>query len=146
MMASQSARPELDEVLRHARAQADQARKLKEAVTGLRGTAESPDGRVKVECTADDPLATLLIDPRAMRLGSQELAEVIATVALHARQDLERRTNEVTTEIYGGADPLELFKAREAMTEALTEIRENMAKASEDAIGLVRHFTEKMQR
>jgi hypothetical protein len=119
---------------------------LKDAVTGLRGIAESPDGRVKVECTADDPLAILFIDPRAMRLGSQELAEVITAVAMRARQDLERRTNEVTTEIYGGVDPLELFKAREAMTEALTEIRENMAMASKDAIGLVRQFTERMQR
>lgn len=145
-MAFDGARSEIDEVLRRSQEQAAQARKVQDAVAQLVGIAESADGRIKVECTAQNPITNLHLDPQAMRLGSQQLAEAIMAVAGQARQDLERRTNEAATDISGGIDPLEIFKSREAMTQALTEVQDQMMKASKDAVALMEQFTKGVRK
>ncbi|RVX44752.1 YbaB/EbfC DNA-binding family protein [Nonomuraea polychroma] len=60
------------------------------------GQAASPDGKIKVQVSSSGQLTALHIDPRAMRLGSQELADAIMDLSGRATEDAARRLMEVT--------------------------------------------------
>jgi DNA-binding protein YbaB len=60
------------------------------------GQAASPDGKIKVQVSSSGQLTALHIDPRAMRLGSQELADAIMDLSGRAAEDAARRVMEVT--------------------------------------------------
>ena len=69
----------------------------------LVGEARSDDGLIRVACRPGAPLHELHLDPRAMRMVSSDLAEAIQAVAAAARADLDRRTAELTRELFGDA-------------------------------------------
>lgn len=56
-----------------------------------RGRGEAEEGRVVVEVLPSGSLAALRIDPRAMRLGSEALAEAILRAAREAEGDAAER-------------------------------------------------------
>jgi DNA-binding protein YbaB len=60
------------------------------------GQAASTDDKVRVRVSASGQLVGLHIDPRAMRLGSQELAETITELSRRATEDAARRVMELT--------------------------------------------------
>lgn len=60
------------------------------------GQAASPDGKIKVKVSSSGELIALHIDPRAMRLGSQELADAIMDLSRRATEEAARRLMEVT--------------------------------------------------
>ncbi|MFI7697854.1 YbaB/EbfC family nucleoid-associated protein [Nonomuraea sp. NPDC049480] len=60
------------------------------------GQAASPDGKIKVKVSSSGELIALHIDPRAMRLGSQELADAIMDLSRRATAEAARRLMEVT--------------------------------------------------
>ena len=72
---------------------------LREQIAGVRGEGIAADGRVVVEVLPSGELAGLTIDPRAMRLGSDALAEQI----LAASQEAVRAASEQTTELMGSS-------------------------------------------
>jgi YbaB/EbfC DNA-binding family protein len=74
---------------------------VRDRIKALVGRAESPDGLVKVSCSADDPLRELELHPRARRLPHTELAALIRDTARAARSDLSRQTREVVAEVLG---------------------------------------------
>lgn len=84
-----------------ARQQAALANELQQRLTGLMGRAESPDGRVQVAFLPEQGLPELYLDPRVLRLGSEELAELIQGVVWEAVQDLERQREEAARQTYG---------------------------------------------
>ncbi|TMR12894.1 YbaB/EbfC family nucleoid-associated protein [Nonomuraea turkmeniaca] len=59
------------------------------------GQAASPDDKIKVQVSSSGQLVALHIDPRAMRLGSQELADAIMNLSRRATEDAARRLMEV---------------------------------------------------
>ncbi|MEO3875657.1 YbaB/EbfC family nucleoid-associated protein [Nonomuraea sp. B12E4] len=65
------------------------------------GEAESPDGRIKVRVSSSGQLTALRIDPRAMRLGSEELADAIMDLSRRATEDAARHLMEVTRPYLG---------------------------------------------
>lgn len=65
-------------------------------VGDVTGEAASRDGKISVRVTATGQLTGLRIDPRAMRMGSQELAEAILEASRRATEDAARRLMEVT--------------------------------------------------
>jgi DNA-binding protein YbaB len=60
------------------------------------GQAVSPDDKIRVQVSASGQLTALHIDPRAMKLGSQELAEVILDLSRRAAEDAARLLMDVT--------------------------------------------------
>lgn len=74
---------------------------LQETLTSLVGVAESGDGRVRAESDSASGLKKLTIDPRAMRMGSEELAETITKVVAEAMADLRRQTQEAVQRVMG---------------------------------------------
>ncbi|MGN9845238.1 YbaB/EbfC family nucleoid-associated protein [Nonomuraea sp. H19] len=64
--------------------------RLSDQIAAVRGRGEAADGRVVVEVTQTGGLAGLTIDPRALRLGSAELAAAILDAAAKATRDAEQ--------------------------------------------------------
>lgn len=120
----------IESTIRSAHEKLERAGELQELIASVVGTAESQDGRIRVECTNGDPLHTLQIDPRAMRMGSEGLAETIQTVVREAVQDLRNRSQLAVQEKFGGQgfDPAESRKR-------IQEARESFERIAVDAQG-----------
>ncbi|GAB2957593.1 YbaB/EbfC family nucleoid-associated protein [Nonomuraea fastidiosa] len=87
---------ELDRVMAEFRANSREFSDVMAQVGEVTGEAASRDGKVRVRVTATGQLTGLHIDPRAMRMGSQELADVILDASRRATEDAARRLMEVT--------------------------------------------------
>jgi DNA-binding protein YbaB len=84
----------------------EEVRALKDRIATLVGRAESPDGLVRVEFTDADGLSALDVNPRAMRLQSQELSEAILRTVRAARADLDEQRRAALADVMGtGFDP-----------------------------------------
>lgn len=127
--------------LKDVRTQIGQLGELHERLGELVGSAESEDGRVRAECTVAEVPAKLEIDPRAMRLGSQDLAETISKVIREASTDLRRQMREAMNEGFGGKglkDNLE--EARSRANEAMAAFRRAAGEATSEMEGMRRRL------
>ncbi|GGL14915.1 hypothetical protein Sme01_16220 [Sphaerisporangium melleum] len=112
---------DIDALLNGAQGQLAKVEELQRRVAELVGLATDKDGLVTVEYTTEG-LRELELNPRAMRLPSADLAALIKTVIHEAGRDLERRTNELTEEMFGAEnDPLNVLRDPEA---ALAQIKQ----------------------
>ncbi|WP_067459575.1 YbaB/EbfC family nucleoid-associated protein [Actinomadura macra] len=97
---------------------------VREQMAGLQGRAESADGRVAITSTAEDPLAEIRIDPRALRMGAEDLAAALQETARRARQDLDAQVKKITSREYGDTtDPMDALKDQDALKKSLTEMQ-----------------------
>ncbi|HUR08260.1 MAG TPA: YbaB/EbfC family nucleoid-associated protein [Nonomuraea sp.] len=69
--------PEIERLLDQFDADVAQVERLRDQITEVRGRGEAADGRVVAETSSTGELVGLTIDPRAMRLGSGELAAAV---------------------------------------------------------------------
>ncbi|MFG6197263.1 YbaB/EbfC family nucleoid-associated protein [Nonomuraea sp. JJY05] len=87
--------PFLDEEMQRllAQFQADvrPLQELRESLNDIRGRGEAANGQVKAEVLPSGALGGLRIDPRAMRLGADALAEAVLAAASDAAADLTRQ-------------------------------------------------------
>ncbi|MEV0632146.1 YbaB/EbfC family nucleoid-associated protein [Nonomuraea wenchangensis] len=79
---------------------------LRDRLAEVRGRGEAADGRVVAETTQDGALTGLSIDPRAMRLGSDRLAEAILRASARAARAAGERAADLVTPFLAGT-PLE---------------------------------------
>lgn len=86
---------EIDRMLETLAAQSARFEEMGQRLAEARGRGEAEDGRVVVEVTPGGSLAALRIDPRAMRLGSEALAEAILQAARQAENDAAERAEEM---------------------------------------------------
>ncbi|WP_327088939.1 YbaB/EbfC family nucleoid-associated protein [Nonomuraea sp. NBC_01738] len=71
---------------------------LQASLNEIRGRGEAADGQVKAEVLPGGGLAGLRIDPRAMRLGADALAEAILAAANAAASDLTTQMSGMMTD------------------------------------------------
>jgi DNA-binding protein YbaB len=125
-------RQEIDQTLRGAEQQLTRAKELQERLAAVIGRAESQDGRVKIECANEKGITKVHLDPRAMRMASEELAETITAVSQEAMTDLRTQTQAAIREVYGGGEEaLDLEAARERRK----EVDQTFRRAMDDAQG-----------
>ncbi|MCP2337140.1 YbaB/EbfC family nucleoid-associated protein [Actinomadura rupiterrae] len=98
------------------------------------GRARSEDGTIVAECTGGRGLTGLAIDPRAMKLGSHELAETVVRLVQEATDDLRRQTAEMMREELGDlADPRalkdEVHAAQRDFEQKMDHVKEQLALA-----------------
>ncbi|TMR89204.1 YbaB/EbfC family nucleoid-associated protein [Nonomuraea basaltis] len=87
---------ELDRLMAEFRANSREFSDVIGMVGEVVGQAASPDDKIKVQVSSSGQLTALHIDPRAMRLGSRELADAIMDLSRRATEDAARRLMEVT--------------------------------------------------
>lgn len=73
--------PEIERLLEQFNADVAEVERLRDQMTEVRGHGEAADGRVVAETSSTGELVGLTIDPRAMRLGSDELAAAVLEAA-----------------------------------------------------------------
>jgi DNA-binding protein YbaB len=129
---------EIERMTKHAQQQAAHAAELQQRLAGMVGHAETPDGRVRLSFSPDEGLPELRIDPRAMRLGSDELAETIREVVLQAVRDLERRKRDAAKAAFGDDfDPESARPDSDTVQSALEGISEVVEYAGRDVTALM---------
>jgi DNA-binding protein YbaB len=88
--------PELDRIMTEFQANSREFSGVMAEMGDVVGQAASADDKVRVRVSASGQLVGLHIDPRAMRLGSQELVDRIMELSGRATEDAARRVLELT--------------------------------------------------
>jgi DNA-binding protein YbaB len=102
---------DIEGFLRNAEQSMAQAEKMKDQIAEVTGHAESEDGRIKAEFTSADGLSRLDLDPRALRMSSEELSEEIRRIVNAASKDFQTQLTRTTTSMFGGTDdPADLMR------------------------------------
>ncbi|MEU4830410.1 YbaB/EbfC family nucleoid-associated protein [Streptosporangium sp. NPDC023615] len=87
--------PEADRLLAAIWEQTNRMEEVGQSLAETRGRGEAADGHVQVEVLASGELAALRLDPRALRLGSESLAEAILKASGEAAEDAAEQTGEL---------------------------------------------------
>ncbi|MFG3438917.1 YbaB/EbfC family nucleoid-associated protein [Nonomuraea sp. NPDC047897] len=93
---------ELDRLLEQFSGDITALQQLQQRIADVRGHGVSEQGRVTAETSLTGALVGLTIDPRAMRLGSAELAEAVLRAAGRATADAERQAKELVGPFLAG--------------------------------------------
>ncbi|MCW2900790.1 MAG: hypothetical protein JWO67_3055 [Streptosporangiaceae bacterium] len=144
---------EFDETLRHgidanmrnAKGYFSKTLEVQERLSGLVGRAASDDGRIKVGCTGQGGLTELEIDPRAMKVGSSELAATLLKLAREAQNDLRRQSQEIVAEAYGDQDPAEMFRDRAKFAESLKTMQDAFSGTMSESLDSLNELKRRMR-
>jgi DNA-binding protein YbaB len=123
---------DLDGKLREIRKVSDGMRAVRERLADLVGTGIAADGHVRVTWAAATGLDQLHLDPRAMRMPSQDLAAAIKRAVSDAMADLRRQTAEVLRAETGASAGSSVAKIEE-MREAFDSQMDDITMRIEDA-------------
>lgn len=118
-------RQNLDGRLRDMKKASEGMRIARERLATLVGTGTAADDKVKVTWAAATGLDQLTIDPRAMRMPSEDLARAVKQAITAAMADLRRQTAEVMKEELGtvpGDTAAKIEEMREAFDSEMNEI------------------------
>lgn len=109
---------------------------LRERMAELEGSASVEDGRIKATYSAKGGLTSLFIDPRAMRMGSEELAEKIMAAIQEAARDLQEQNAEAMSEVFGDDEnPMKYLTDTDAAQERADEMKQSFDRTMNDVMG-----------
>ncbi|MEU7696167.1 YbaB/EbfC family nucleoid-associated protein [Microbispora hainanensis] len=93
--------PEFDRIKAEFQATSRELSDVMNRIGEVVGEATSRDEKIRVRVSGSGQLIGLRIDPRAMRTGSQELADTIMETSRRAVEDAERKLLEVARPYFG---------------------------------------------
>ncbi|SDH82179.1 hypothetical protein [Nonomuraea jiangxiensis] len=129
------AKIDIDKLLEGADKQIALLGEFQKNVTSLVGRAQDEDGFVTVEY-AQEGVRELELHPKAMRLSSGELAELIKATLKDATDDFQKQLHETAGGLFGEEDnPMKFATDPEAMTERLNAAQRMHDRAFEDVMG-----------
>lgn len=114
---------------------AEQSVAARRRLAEVTGAAESPDGTVRA-VVGGFGLQELVLDPKAMRKPSQDLAQLIVQVTQQAAEDLAQRRAEQAAELGVPGERPDL----EQMLTDLARLRSTMAEGQGDARRVFERF------
>ncbi|MEV5704624.1 YbaB/EbfC family nucleoid-associated protein [Actinoallomurus sp. NPDC052274] len=112
------------------------ARLLQERMAGITGTAVTDDGYIRVTWR-DGGIDGLEINPRAMRMGSADLAETILRLSQEARADSRRQSDAVMSDLFGEQNPAGIVADKEGLQESIDMMRDVFTGAIGDSKDLI---------
>ena len=118
---------------------------VQKQLSGLVGRASSGDGRIRVGCTTGAALTELHIDPRAMRMGADELTRTLLDLTAEAQADLKRQTEEIVSEAYGDQNPADMFRDPEKFGESLRAMGDAFSGAMGESVTALNDLKRRMQ-
>jgi DNA-binding protein YbaB len=108
-------------------------------VAEIVGMAASEDDMIKVSWRGDGP-SDLEIHPRAMRMGSGELAATIMRLIGAAKADSRRQSDDVMAEVYGEENPADLVRDPAALRQSLDAMRRTFSGAVDESMDLIKQL------
>jgi DNA-binding protein YbaB len=125
---------DVEKLIKSADAQMAKVEEMQESLTALVGRASDDDGLVTVEYTSEG-LRELQLHPKAMRLSSGELAELIKTTVDAAAADLQRGLNTLMGEVFGEDNPARYATDPEGSMHDIRQARAAFDKTFDDVMG-----------
>ncbi|REF37488.1 YbaB/EbfC family nucleoid-associated protein [Thermasporomyces composti] len=103
-------------------------------LTEVRGEAETADGKVRAVVRPGGALESLTLDPRAMRMASEDLAAAIVEAVAAATEDVTAKVAEAMESVLPGvgasiaelADPAALAEAQSRSEQQINSIVESL--------------------
>lgn len=128
-------RTDMEGSLQRARMQAEKIKDMQDELMSLVGRGEAADGKVRVEYATGVGMQNLELDPRAMRMGSQELAEAITAAVRQAMGDLQSQTAAITKARLGDMGDTEKLRSQVAAAQRefdskMSDVNEQIALAT----------------
>ncbi|MBB6350664.1 YbaB/EbfC family nucleoid-associated protein [Nonomuraea muscovyensis] len=126
---------DIDKLLKTADGQFARMEELQKTMSTVVGRAQDEDGLVTAEYAAEG-LRELDLHPKAMRLGSSELAEKVKQVVRDASEDLQQKISEAMGEVFGEEDnPMRFIKDPDAALEQVRSAEAAYNRTFEDVMG-----------
>ena len=95
---------DFERALRNSEDQLSKATELKERMVEVVGRGEAADGRISAEFRSVGGLTALDLDPRVMRLSSDELSLEIRAAVNAAAKDFQTKIGQVGGELFGTSE------------------------------------------
>jgi DNA-binding protein YbaB len=92
---------EFERVLREAENSLPKVGEMRERIREIVGKGEAAGGRITAEYSSEGGLSALQIDPRALRLPSDELSQEIRAAVNAAAKDFQGQLSQVSGELFG---------------------------------------------
>lgn len=125
---------DVEKLIKSADAQMAKVEEMQESLTALVGRASDEDGLVTVEYSSKG-LHELQLHPKAMRLSSGELAELIKETVAAAAADLQRGLNALMGEVFGEDNPARYAADPEGSMHDIRQARAAFDKTFDDVMG-----------
>jgi len=103
--------PDIDGLLRQAREAQHRAEQAQQRRDELKVVGESEDGMVRATVDGVGQVVELSIDPRAMRRGSEGLAEAVLAAIRQGYAEYQARADELAGEALGDPELLQKIKS-----------------------------------
>jgi DNA-binding protein YbaB len=123
----------------------DRIRGLEPVLRDLTGSAESANGLVRSTVDSSNTLSELFIDPRAMRLGSEALAEQIVEATAGASRQLQEQVESLMRDAMGQDAPLSVSEVQRAAESQFAEIESGLRRTLDQIMGDVDKLRRNMQ-
>lgn len=133
-----------DAALKEARQWADRSAALQETMKGIEGHAQSKDGFVSVTFTPNEGLRDLELNPRAMRMPSQDLAETIKETIHQATNDMQQKMNAAMSDAFGKFNPMDLISNPDLAPNQAKQMQESLNKSANDALAGLEEIRRKL--
>jgi len=134
-----------DELLKQARKWSDKSAALQESMKAIEGHAQSRDGYISVTYTASAGLQELELNPRAMRMASQDLAAAIKETVREAMNDMQQKMTAAMSEVFGEFNPMEMLNNPEQVTGQAKKMEESLNMSAKDALAGIEEIRRKLQ-
>ncbi|MBT2224515.1 YbaB/EbfC family nucleoid-associated protein [Nonomuraea sp. NEAU-A123] len=126
---------DIEKLLKGADEQFARIEELQKNMTDIVGRAQDDDGLVTI-AYGSEGLRDLLLHPKAMRLSSGELSELIKEQLQAATADLQRQVTEAMGEAFGDEDnPMKYVDDPEAALHKIKEAESAYNRTFEDVMG-----------
>lgn len=122
--------PELDREIDKIQERVKQALAVADQLKDLMGEADSEDGYIRVTVQPNGMIDRLEINPRAMKQGSEALAEEITKTILAAQQSLAQKSQELMEPLTGDVGRLEEMTSKGTLQDISETIGESTAAVS----------------
>jgi DNA-binding protein YbaB len=127
---------DVDKLLNGAQERISRVQEMQERLADLAGQAEAAEGRIKATYTMAGGLTGLEIDPRALRMGSKDLADTVRSTVQEAAQDLQRQIAEAMSDVFGEKDnPMNLVGDQNAAVAKAKEAQAAYDRTMQDVMG-----------
>jgi DNA-binding protein YbaB len=142
----------IEQFLRDAEQSMAKVNEMKDQIADVVGRGEALDGKIAAEFTSSDGLSRLDLDPRALRMPSDELSKEIRAAVNAASKDFQTQLTQATTSMFGlPDDPRSLIRDPAADMAKLQEHAQAQASKLGDAFAgqmkdLLREITVQQQR